>query len=451
MHRRNSFHGYSVARGLRNAARYLQLSARRVGRNADSRAALDDEYAARVADEVRTTFGDMRGAMAKLGQTLATFAYGLPEPARASLASMQSELPPMPDGVASRVIESELGRPPHLLFRTWDRAPIAAASIGQVHRAILPDGRPVAVKVQYPGLDRALGPDLANARLLGTAFAHFAVPGIDVREIVEILRKSLTEELDFRIEAERQTNFHRRWAHDPDVRVPAVIHHRSSQRVLVTEWDDGMNIDTFCAQADTERRSRAGEALLRFALEGIFRSGLYHADLHPGNVRFHTDGSISVLDYGLVQEWTKADRARFDPLLRAVLCGSEDVIAREANAAGIVRPEPQLRTERLASYLKLAYEPFRGSHSPITREWVDAAQQASFDFAGEYADVINVLNVPAPFVLVTRTFWGVLTMLATLNTPGRWGAILHESLETDRPNDIRVTTSVGAQLMGSTH
>src|SRR5688500_15473869 len=187
----------------------------------------------------------MKGAIMKAGQMRSFIADGLPREAQEALATLQADVPPMAPSLAERVVREELGDSPERLFLDWDPVPVAAASIGQVHKAVMPDGRFVAVKVQYPGVDKAIKSDLDNAELLYGLFAQFALKNLDVKALVDELRARMADELDYRLEAKLQAEFADRYDGHPFIHIPRVIPERSARRVLTTEWVDGKRWDEF--------------------------------------------------------------------------------------------------------------------------------------------------------------------------------------------------------------
>src|SRR5438270_9139217 len=190
------------------------------GRRADEkkRAELEEKFAIKTAQDVAKVLGGMKGAIMKAGQMISFIADGLPPEAQAALATLQADVPPMAPSLAEGVVRSELGADPDRLFLGWDPVPVAAASIGQVHRAVMPDGRVVAVKVQYPGVDRAIKSDLDNAEFLYGLFAQFALKNLDVTALVDELRARMADELDYRLEGACQTEFAQRYQGHPFIR-----------------------------------------------------------------------------------------------------------------------------------------------------------------------------------------------------------------------------------------
>ncbi len=275
------------------------------GRNATEaeRAALDEQFAIKTAQDVAAVLGGMKGAIMKAGQMLSFIADGLPPEAQAALATLQQDVPPMAPSLAAGVIRSELGDDPEKIFLEWNPTPLGAASIGQVHKAVTRDGRIVAVKVQYPGVDKAIKSDLDNAEMLYGMFASFALRNLDVKSLVDELRERMADELDYRLEASLQTEFAERYDGHPFIRIPKIVPELSTQRVLVSEWVDGLRFDDFIATADEATRQKAAEVMFRFAQGAIQHHHVFNGDPHPGNYILHDDGTVTFLDFGLVKRW----------------------------------------------------------------------------------------------------------------------------------------------------
>ncbi len=262
------------------------------------------ELQQRTAEQLFKVLGELKGGAMKFGQAMSVFESALPEevagPYRAALTKLQEAAPPMPTRTVHSVLEERLGEDWHDLFLEFEDKPAAAASIGQVHRAVWHDGREVAVKVQYPGAGEALLSDLNQlsrfARLLGPL-----IPGMDIKPLIAELRDRVSEELDYGLEAQAQRAHAEEFADDPDVLVPAVVH--QCEQVLVTEWIDGIPLSEVITDGTQEQRDRAGQLLARFLFSGPSRTGLLHADPHPGNFRLLPDDPEDAED-------TEARRAR---------------------------------------------------------------------------------------------------------------------------------------------
>ena len=411
------------------ARRGLQFARLRVrGRRAteEERARLEEQFAIRSAEDVARVLGGMKGAIMKAGQMLSFIADGLPPDAQAALATLQADVPPMAPSLAEGVVRAELGAEPDELFLDWDPVPVAAASIGQVHRAVMPDGRIVAVKVQYPGVDRAIKSDLDNAELLYGLFAQFALKNLDVKALVDELRARMADELDYLHEAGCQAEFAERYAEHPFIRVPPVVPERSARRVLTSEWVGGMRWDEFLASADQEAKDRAGEVLMRFAQGSIHLHGVFNGDPHPGNYRFHDDGSITFLDFGLVKRWSPGEFDRLTPVLDAVLDHDPQRMVDMAVAAGFLRPAHGFDPEFVYEYVQGPYEPFLADRFTYTRDWTSRALQRVVDVQGRYGELIKNLNMPTSYVILDRVVWGVSAMLSRLEATNNWRGLLAE-------------------------
>src|SRR4051812_26007985 len=292
-----------VARlGTKAGGSYAVHRARRVFASAERRQVLDEQHQLRTAEQVAEALGHMKGALMKVGQMASYLDQGLPEPIREQLAQLQADAPPMAPELAADVVERELGAPPTDVFDTWDPVPFAAASIGQVHRALTRDGRAVAVKVQYPGVDDAIEADLANAGLL-VQIISMVSPGVEPEPIVEELKARLREELDYTLEARNQRLFAGYYADHPFISVPTVVNELSARRVLTTELAEGVRFDELLTW-DQHEKDLAAETIYRFVFGSLYRLGAFNGDPHPGNYLFRPNGRVTFLDFGLVKHFT---------------------------------------------------------------------------------------------------------------------------------------------------
>ncbi len=430
--------------GLRRRVRLARLAGRRgadlvltrirrLVTRPSGRAELDEGLALRSADDVARELGQMKGAVMKLGQMLSFVVDGLPPEAQAALAQLQANAPPMAPSLAASVIRHELGAEPSELFARWDPTPVAAASIGQVHRAAMADGREVAVKVQYPGIDEAIGHDLSDARRLGALLGAVTLRGVDVDELAAELRDRMADELDYRIEAANQQTFADRYRHHPFLSVPDVVPERSTARVLTSTWVGGSDFAALRADPDQARRDRAGEAIFRFAQAAVLRDRLFNGDPHPGNYRFDADGRVTALDFGLVK---RLEPSEFDSLM-AVLDG---VLAQDAEAtteamveAGFLAPDHGLAPDRVFACVSAPYRAYFDDEFTFTPAYTSDALRSLLDVRGPYADVLAALDMPPAFVLLDRLVWGVSAVLGQLGATGRWRGIVAEYREAAPP------------------
>jgi predicted unusual protein kinase regulating ubiquinone biosynthesis (AarF/ABC1/UbiB family) len=424
---------------LRRAARVWRLTARngvrfaahrfRRWRAADEhhRAELDEQFAIRTSADVARELGNMKGALMKVGQLVGFIAEGLPDDAQRALAVLQADAPPMSPSAAAAVVRDELGDEPERIFLDWTPTPAAAASIGQVHRAVTRHGDQVAVKVQYPGVDAAIRADLDNAEGLYRLISTFALKGLDARALVDELRARMGEELDYRLEAIHQTEFAAHFAGHPFVAVPGVCPQWSRRRVLTTEWVEGLSWAAFLDQADDDARQRAGESIWRFAQHAIHRLGAFNGDPHPGNYRFADDGSVTFLDFGLVKRWSPGEWASLAPTLDAIIVERDPQKAAAAmRESGFLSDTTGIDAQDLFDYVSSPYRPYLVDEFTFTRDFMRQATQQISDVRGPHAEVISRLNLPTSFVVLNRVVWGVSAILGKLEASGPWRAMLLE-------------------------
>ncbi|MFO0659382.1 MAG: AarF/ABC1/UbiB kinase family protein [Polyangiaceae bacterium] len=263
------------------------------------------EEARKVADSMLKTLGEMKGLPLKLGQ-MASYIDGLAPPGyeekfQQALKKLQQKAPPLDPAASIKVITDEFGSPPDQLFAEWELEPFAAASIGQVHRAVTHGGDRVAVKVQYPGIDKAIENDLKSISML----EQFAAPlgrQYNTKEGLAEIRNVFMSELDYTREAEMTDLFRAISADIPQIVIPKVHHSLSSKRVITTEFLPGKTYQEFVADASPEERNATGQTLWTFMFRSMLRYGLLYADPHPGNYRFLGDGRVGFLDFGCIKE-----------------------------------------------------------------------------------------------------------------------------------------------------
>ena len=418
----------------RRSAHWAVVKVRGARATEEERARLEQQFAIRSAEDVARELGNMKGAIMKAGQMISFIADGLPPEAQAALATLQADVPPMAPSLAEQVIREELGDEPDRLFLDWNPIPTAAASIGQVHRAVMRDGREVAVKVQYPGVDRAIRSDLDNAEMLNAMVSAFAMRNLDVKALVDELRERMADELDYEHEARCQSEICSLFAGHPFIHVPAVVPELSSRRVLTSEWVEGMKWDDFLEHASPEIRQRAGEVLFRFAQGSIHRNGVFNGDPHPGNYRFHKDGSVTFLDFGLVKRWSPGELEQLSPVLDALLqrdeVGTVDAMVR----AGFLRPDHGHDPYQVWEYVSGPYVPYLSESFTFTREWTAQQLGRLVDISGPYSEIIRSLNMPTSFVILDRVVWGMSALLGRMNATNRWRAILAEYREGTPPS-----------------
>lgn len=422
--------------GQRRAVDGLKTQWRGRALDPQARSELRQGYAIRSAEDAAKEFGQLKGAAMKLGQLLSYQIDALPEPAQRALASLRADAPPMDPRLAAEVIHAELGAPPQLLFREWEPEPIAAASIGQVHRAVLDDGTVVALKVQYPGIAESIESDLRGARWLHRIISSVAWQNLDVDAIVDELRERLLEEVDYRVEATRQRRFAARYQGHPFIAIPAVIDDFCTDRVLTTEWVDGVDWDGLRAQPDRDQQW-AAESIFRFTQASIYLAREFHGDPHPGNFRFGSParhGHVTVFDFGLVKELSDADCEALWPIIDPLLAQDREAVAELAVEAGFLPADHHLSTDHLWDYLQGPYVPFLTDRFTYNTDFTQQTLQRMTDPRGDYLDVMNTVSMPASFTVLDRVVWGLTALLGQLDADNTWRAILAEYREGAPPS-----------------
>ncbi|MDT0474792.1 ABC1 kinase family protein [Streptomyces griseoviridis] len=400
------------------------------------------ELQQRTAEQLFKVLGELKGGAMKFGQALSVFESALPEevagPYRAALTKLQEAAPPMPTRTVHAVLEERLGEDWQQLFLEFEEKPSAAASIGQVHRGVWHDGREVAVKVQYPGAGEALLSDLTQlsrfARLLGPL-----IPGMDIKPLITELRDRVSEELDYSLEAAAQQAHAEEFAGDPDVLVPEVVH--QCEQVLITEWIDGIPLSEIIADGTQEQRDRAGQLLARFLFSGPARTGLLHADPHPGNFRLLPGGPdgdgdgdwrLGVLDFGTVDRLPEGLPASIGESLRMTLDGDAEAVYDHLRAEGFVRESIELDPVAVLDYLLPIIEPARVDAFTFTRGWMRGQAASIADPRSPAHQLGRQLNLPPSYLLIHRVTLSTIGVLCQLGATVR----LRDELEAWLPGFV---------------
>jgi predicted unusual protein kinase regulating ubiquinone biosynthesis (AarF/ABC1/UbiB family) len=397
----------------------LGLGKRLGGRPAE---VVAQEIQQRTADQIFRVLGELKGGALKLGQALSIFEAALPPeiagPYRATLTRLQEAAPPLPASAVHRVLVADLGADWRDNFIDFDDSPAAAASIGQVHRATWRDGRKVAVKIQYPGAGKALINDFTQLSRLGRLFSVL-MPGLDVKPLLDELRKRVAEELDYRLEAASQEAFANACSGDPDFLVPHVV--EATDHVLVSEWLDGTPLSKIITEGSVEERNRAGIMIVRFLFSGPARTGLLHADPHPGNFRLLDDGRLGILDFGAVDRLPEGLPRFFGKLLR-LMHEERDIqtVEEELRAHGFLKEGVSVDLDALHAYLAPLAEPSKVESFKFSREWLRAEASRVTDMRS--AAVGRRLNLPPSYVLIHRVSTAGIGVLCQLGCEGQFRA-----------------------------
>ncbi|WP_329301565.1 AarF/UbiB family protein [Streptomyces sp. NBC_00659] len=410
------------------------------------------ELQQRTAEQLFKVLGELKGGAMKFGQAMSVFESALPEeiagPYRAALTKLQDAAPPMPTRTVHSVLEERLGADWAELFVEFEDKPSAAASIGQVHRAVWHDGREVAVKVQYPGAGEALLSDLTQlsrfARLLGPL-----IPGMDIKPLITELRDRVSEELDYGLEAQAQAAHAEEFADDPDVLVPAVVH--QCEQVLVTEWIDGVPLSEVITDGTPEQRDRAGQLLARFLFSGPARTGLLHADPHPGNFRLLPDGEggwrLGVLDFGTVDRLPGGLPQPIGDSLRMTLDGDAESVYELLCEEGFVKESIDLAPDAVLDYLLPIIEPAEVEEFTFTRGWMRNQAARIADPRSPAHQLGRQLNLPPAYLLIHRVTLSTIGVLCQLGATVRLRDELEEWLPGFVPEEDLEAQDLGAEVL----
>jgi predicted unusual protein kinase regulating ubiquinone biosynthesis (AarF/ABC1/UbiB family) len=409
---------------VRGGARYAAGAPRLFATAGEQREQLRNDLALQTAEDVAATLGTMKGVLMKIGQMASYVDDGLLSPAtRRTLSRLQDSVPPMSPELAAGVVEEELGAPPERVFARWDPEPIAAASIGQVHRAITPDGRAVAVKVQYPGIAETIAADLGNVALL-RRLLKITAPSQDVDALIAELRDRVLEELDYRREADNQRLWAAYYDGHPTIHVPKIVGELSTRRLVTSELSDGARFAELAGWSQ-EERDLAAETIYRFVFRSLYEIHAFNGDPHPGNYLFHGGGRVTFLDFGLVKHFTLSD---LQPLMQMVrsLCLDNDPegFRRGMEDAGFLRPDAPLSTETVVEHLAVFYDTIREpGRRTITGDYSSAVVRRFFDVR---SPVAGYASIPRSYVILQRINLGLFGVLGELSATANWRGIAEE-------------------------
>jgi predicted unusual protein kinase regulating ubiquinone biosynthesis (AarF/ABC1/UbiB family) len=418
-------------------ARYASTRARNVARSQEEATAALDARHMELAERMVDTLGNMKGAAMKIGQ-LASFIDTdfLPDEYRQlyqdKLSTLRTSAPPMSWKKIKGVLEEEWDEPVESLFEDFEHDAAAAASIGQVHRATLPDGREVAVKVQYPGVARALRADLQNAGML-MRMAKALAPGLDAKSAAAELRERVLEELDYEYEAQNQRTFARAYRGHPFIYVPDVITRLSTSRVLVAEWVDGMTFEEV-KQLPQEERDRFGEIVFRFCFGSIYHLQHFNADAHPGNYLLMPHGRVAFLDFGMTKQLDTEQIELEIAAIEAMLEQDPERLRVALGDLGFLRRPKRFDAERLMEHVReVGGWYLEDRERMIDSEVVMRAIAAVSDPRSEFFDLMRRENIPANELMGRRMESGVLAVLGQLRATRNWNRIAREWWFADEP------------------
>jgi len=393
----------------------------------------------RTAEQLFSVLGQLKGGAMKFGQALSVLEAAMPDemagPYRQALTKLQEAAPPMPAANVHKALAEQLGTDWRERFTEFDDSPAAAASIGQVHRAVwkLPPTRkgarpkrlPVAVKIQYPGAGEALISDLKQLSRLAGMF-KILQPGMDIKPLIAELRDRIVEELDYEMEAQTQKAFASAYADDPEIFVPRVV--AFAPRVLVTEWVDGTPLARVISDGTAAERDEAGRLMATLHFSAPARAGLLHADPHPGNFRILADGRLGVIDFGAVARLPGGHPEPIGRLVRLALAGDAQAVADGLREEKFIKPDDEIDAEAVLAFLRPMIEPVAVEEFRFTRAWMRGeAQRLSSPRSPAY-QLSRKLNLPPSYLLIHRVTIGSIGVLCQLEAKAPYRAILQKWL-----------------------
>ena len=410
--------------------RYAGTRAANIARSPEGASEALEQRHVEAAERMVETLGRMKGAAMKIGQ-LASFidTEFLPPEYRElyqeQLASLRSTAPSMPWKKVRSVLDEEWDEPVEELFEDFDHDAAAAASIGQVHRAQLPDGRAVAVKIQYPGVAAAIAADMQNAGMI-LRMAKALAPGLDAGAAAAELKERVMEELDYELEAQSQRAFARGYRGHPFVHVPDVVTRLSTERVLVSEWVDGAGFEEVRTSSQAQR-DRFGEIVFRFCFGSIYHLQHFNADAHPGNYLQMPDGRVAFLDFGMTKHLDDDQIELEIAALEAVFDEDPEELRVALHDLGFLRDPRKVDAELLMEHVRAVGGWYmEDSEVTIDSYRVMEAIAAVSDPRSSFYRLMRRENLPANELMGRRMESGVLAVLGQLNATRNWYRIGRE-------------------------
>lgn len=402
-----------------------------------SQAALEKRHA-ESAEEMVKTLGSLKGVAVKVAQMASIIDVDLlPDEYREiyqrELGSLRQHAPAMSWKKVKAVLDDQWDRPIDRIFSEFDEEATAAASIGQVHKAVLKDGRTVAVKIQYPDIADALRADVENAALF-LRLGRMIAPGLDARAVAKELKARVLEELDYELEAQNQRRFARAYRGHPFICVPEVVTELSRERVMVSEWVDGIEFDDVL-ELPQSQRDRFGEIIYRFSFGSQYHLHQLNADAHPGNYIWLADGRVAFLDFGMTKRLSDKQMNLQVAAVTAVLNDDPDSFGKAMEDLGFIRDRGSFNVELLMDHVRLVGGWYlSGRKQKITRRYVAKAIGALSDPRGEFFELVRTASLPADELMGRRMETGVLAVLGRLEASANWTRIGREWWFADEPS-----------------
>ena len=391
----------------------LGLGKRLTGKSKDEVTA---ELMDKAAQQLFTVLGELKGGAMKVGQALSVMEAAIPEqygkPYREALTKLQKDAPPLPAAKVHRVLDAQLGTKWRDRFSSFADAPVASASIGQVHKGVWSDGREVAVKNQYPGADEALRADLKSIQRLVGVFKQLA-PGADIQGVVDELIERTEMELDYRLEADNQRAFAKAYRDDPHFAVPAVI--ASAPKVVIAEWLEGIPMSVIIRDGTPQQRDLMGTRLTELTFGAPARLGMMHGDAHPGNFMLLADGRMGVIDFGAVAPLPGGFPPALGETIRLARDKRYEQLLPVMEGAGFIQKGQQVSAQEIDDMLRQYVEPIEVDVFHYTRKWIQRMAAGQMDNSVAQIRTARQLDLPPNLAIPLRVIASTIAICCQLD------------------------------------
>ncbi|MEX0580837.1 MAG: AarF/UbiB family protein [Mycobacterium sp.] len=381
-----------------------------------SRDAVNAELMEKAASQLFTVLGELKGGAMKVGQALSVLEAAIPEefgqPYREALTKLQKDAPPLSADKVHRVLDGQLGTKWRERFASFDDTPVAAASIGQVHKGVWSDGREVAVKIQYPGADEALRADLKTMRRMTSVLKQLA-PGADVQAVVDELIERTEMELDYRLEANNQRAFAKAYEGHPHFFIPRIV--GSAPKVVVSEWIDGKLMSAIIRDGTPDERDLCGTRLFELTFDAPIRVGMMHGDAHPGNFMMLPDGRMAVIDFGAVAPLPDGLPPEVGRMIRLALDKNYDQLLPTMEKIGFIQKGEDISVEEVDAMLRQYVEPIEVPVFHYSRRWLRKQAADNMERSAEQIKMARQMNLPASLAIPLRVIASTVAISAQLD------------------------------------
>jgi len=391
----------------------LGFGKRLTGKSKDE---VNAELMDKAAQQLFTVLGELKGGAMKVGQALSVMEAAIPEqygkPYREALTKLQREAPPLPADKVHRVLDGQLGTKWRERFTIFDDTPVAAASIGQVHKAVWSDGREVAVKIQYPGADEALRADLKTMQRMVSVLRQLS-PGADVQGVVDELIERTEMELDYRLEADNQRAFAKAYEGHPHFVIPHIV--ASAPKVVIQEWIEGIPMSHIIRDGTQEQRDLMGTRLFELTHDAPRRLEMMHGDAHPGNFMLMADGKMGVIDFGAVAPLPGGLPIELGLTLRYAVDKDYDNLLPTMQKAGFIQRGEQVSIREIDDMLRQYVQPVEVEVFHYTRKWLQKMAAVNMDRSVAQIRTARQMDIPVKLAIPMRVIASIVAISCQLD------------------------------------